>query len=133
MTETETPTEAEYRDVEISEADADVADIRIEGRGVIKNDVTRPVLVRRVWQIEERADGTKEVRESTHYYAASEPTQSAHVADTIDVEWETDADGDALHAELRDNLTHDPHAEIEGLLDDLTGRNARRKLGIGNQ
>ena len=131
----EVPTEAEYRDAEVVEEDAATyeADRRLVGTVVIENDLTRPLLVRRVWEVE-GGDGESTVHESTHYYAANEPTESAHVADTIGVEWTPSNDPEDAPEEfldeLRGNLTNDAVAEVEAVVSDATTRTARRKLGL---
>lgn len=132
---TETPEikNAEFRDVEVEETDADTheADRRLVGTATVENTATKPIYVRRVWLVEEDEGGST-VHESTHYYAAQEPTESAHVADSVGVEWSSENTDDALLEELRDNLTNDAYAEVEAVLDEA-GRKGRRKLGVGNQ
>jgi hypothetical protein len=130
----ELPTEAEYRDAEINEEDTETyeAERRYVGTAVIENDVTRPILVRAVYEIDE--DGG--VHQSNHYYAASEPTESAHVADVIDIEWEptTEVGTEDFESELHENLTLDAAAEVEAVLHKAkNSRVRRRKLGIDNQ
>jgi hypothetical protein len=135
---TETPEikKAQFRDVEVEETDADTyeADRRLVGTATVENTATKPIYVRRVWLVDEgeEDEGGSTVHESTHYYAAHEPTESAHVADSVGVEWSTENTGDALLEELRENLTNDAYAEVEAVLDEA-GRKGRRKLGVGNQ
>jgi len=122
--------EAAYRDAKVEEVDASryEAKRRFRGSVVIESDVARPVLVQRTWNID--FDGV--VHESTHYYAANEPTQSAHVVDSINVEWEP-ANPDNLEDELMSNLTMDAQAEVEAVMHNVSERTLERKLGYGNQ
>lgn len=130
-----TVTEAEYRDGQVEKKDAATHEAdgrivrRVVGTIVIENDATRPLLVRRLWEIDE--SGAKStVHESTHYYADDGPTDSDRIAETDSIEWQTENTGEALFHELRDNLTVDAHAEVEGVISSATTAAARRKLGL---
>jgi len=122
--------EAAYRDADVVVAEQTPFDAeqRFEGTVVIESNVVRPILVKRTWDVDD--SGT--VHESTHYYAANEPTQSAHVVDSINVEWEP-ANPDNLEDELMSNLTMDAQAEVEAVMHDASERTLERKLGYGNQ
>jgi len=124
----QTADKAEHVDAEIEQIDASgrEMDRRFEGRVVLKSDIAAPVLVRRTWDLDESGC----VHETTHYYAADEPTHSAHVYD-METTW-TPATDD-LKDELMANLTMDPQAEIDSLLANISERVAKRKLGVGNQ
>jgi len=124
----QTANEAKHVNVQIEEVDTSNREVerRFEGQAVLESDVARPVLVRRYWGI----DSTGTVHEYTHYYAANEPSSSAHVYD-MEAEW-TPATDD-LRDELMANLTMDPQAEIDSLLATVSERVAKRRLGVGNQ
>jgi hypothetical protein len=130
----ERPTEAEYRDAEITKEDAETyeAELRYVGTAVIETDTMRPIYIRAVYQIDE--DGT--VHQSNHYYVADEPLESAHVADALNIEWEptTEVGTEDFEDELLGNLTLDATAEVDAVLDRVKNSRAlRRKLGVGNQ
>jgi len=125
----QTASDAEYRDASVEEASADTyeAERRFEGEVVIESGLARPILVRRTWDVDD--SGT--IHESTHYYAANEPTHSGHICDSFS-EWEP-VNPDNLESELLENLTFDAEAEVDSVLEQVSERVQERKLGVGNQ
>lgn len=124
-----TATEATYDEPSIEEVSADTyeAERRFRGSVIIESDIARSVLVRRTWSLDD--SGT--IHESTNYYSANEPSESAFLCDTM-TEWEPSHAGD-LEAELMENLTMDAQAELDSVLHNVDDRTANRKLGVGNQ